>query len=102
MPRKPDVITHTVHEVSEICGIQEGRLVTFIRREWITPAVPEPERWALDEEDIARARLILELQERLGVNDEAVPLILHLLDQIHALVAGLDELSERRKQQKAS
>jgi chaperone modulatory protein CbpM len=35
--------------------------------------------------DVARARLIRDLREDLGVNDEAVPVILDLLDQLHGL-----------------
>jgi chaperone modulatory protein CbpM len=36
-----------------------------------------------DEEDLARIRLIYELQMDMGVNDEAIPVILHLVDQLN-------------------
>lgn len=67
-------------------GFEEGVLLSFIEREWLSPeALPLTEaEWELDEEDLARARLIIELREDLGVNDEAIPIILHLLDQLHS------------------
>ena len=57
------------------------------------------EDFAFDEIDVARLRLIAELRRDLAVNDEAVPLILHLIDELHllrnclaALGSALDEL----------
>lgn len=35
--------------------------------------------------DVARARLIADLRNDLGVNDEAVPIVLDLIDQVHGL-----------------
>jgi chaperone modulatory protein CbpM len=53
-------------------------ILTYIERRWISPANSE-----LDQEDQARIHLIQELQSVFGVNDEAVPIILHLIDQLH-------------------
>jgi len=74
--KKAYLIQEAVREI----GIDEQRVVYYIRNEWIAPVEPEH----LDQEDIARARLISELQDVFGVNDEAVPIILHLLDQLYA------------------
>jgi hypothetical protein len=38
-----------------------------------------------DEEDLARIRLIYELQHVMGVNDESIPVILHLVDQLNRM-----------------
>lgn len=68
--------------VDEACttfGIERKFLLRCIEFHWIEP-VESP--W-LDEEDLARAQLILELRDRFGVNDESVPIILHLLDQLY-------------------
>ncbi len=46
--------------------------------------------------DVARARLIAELRDALGMNEEAIPVVLDLIDQIHGLrrlVRGLLEQS---------
>ena len=42
--------------------------------------------------DVARARLIGNLQTDLGVNDEGVDIILHLLDQLHGLRRALNQM----------
>ena len=71
----------TLTEVSEVTGVDQPTVITFIQREWICP-VAEQE---LDEEDVARIQLIRELRENFGANDEAIPVILHLLDQLYYL-----------------
>jgi len=72
-----------IEEASVVCGVGPDRLLEFISYAWVMPAEDNPPR--LDEEDIARARLIQELQEGFGVNKEAVPIILQLIDQLHRL-----------------
>ena len=71
----------TLTEVSKVTGVDQSTVVTFIQREWISP-VAEQE---LDEEDVARIELIHELREKFGANDEAIPVILHLVDQLYFL-----------------
>lgn len=76
--------------LEEACA--EARLsreafLEFVRKDWIRQAVSGNEEWA--DEDVARAALIRELLDDFGVNDEAVPIILHLIDQLHALRAIL-------------
>ncbi len=80
----------TVVEVARSTGLDAERIDSFIAREWISPCTEEPH--GLDEEDVARAQLIEELQRDFGANDEAVPLILHLLDQLHYLRRRLRQL----------
>ncbi|MGZ3709967.1 MAG: chaperone modulator CbpM, partial [Bdellovibrionota bacterium] len=60
----------------------DERFVTrCVELHWIEPKSGTES--GLDEEDLARILLIQELQSDFGVNDEAVPIILHLLDQLH-------------------
>ena len=40
-------------------------------------------RKRVDEEDLARICLIKQIQEEFGVNDESIPIILHLIDQVN-------------------
>jgi chaperone modulatory protein CbpM len=47
--------------------------------------------------DLARARLISDLRSDLEVNDEAVPVVLDLIDQIHGLRRLVRELVERSR-----
>ena len=74
-------------QVGAEVGFDKSQALKFIRREWIVLANPAASEFEveLDEEDLARMRLIFQLQNDFGVNDEAVPIILHLLDQIYAL-----------------
>ncbi len=77
----------TLVQAAQCCGISMEVLARFVSLQWICPA--ESQDSGFDHEDIARARLIHELQEVFGVNDEAVPIILHLLDQLHLLQSEL-------------
>jgi len=58
-------------------------------RRWIAEGHVRTDRAADDlvftEIDVERVRLILELRDLLQVNDEALPIILSLLDQIYEL-----------------
>jgi chaperone modulatory protein CbpM len=47
-----------------------------------------------DEADVARVRLIAELRNDLGVNEDAIPVVLRLLDQVYSLRRALAELNE--------
>lgn len=75
-----------ISEAAEACGLPPDLIVRFISFAWITPE--DPAHAELDEEDLARARLIAELQE-FGVNDAGIPVILQLLDQLHRLHAEI-------------
>ena len=65
---------------------------TWIVAGWLVPARHDGDH-SFSEVDIARARLIRDLQQDLGVNDEAVPVILDLLDQMHGLRQALRALT---------
>ena len=51
--------------------------------------------------DLARARLIHDLKHNMGVNDEGLDVILHLIDQMHglrrALAQALASMHERER-----
>ena len=80
-----------VSEACSLCGVTEEMIQHFIQEEWIVPA--DPIQVFLDEEDLARIRLIRELMEDLGVNDEAVPIILHLVDQLNLIQSKIRSFS---------
>ena len=73
-----------LEDVSRETGVAPIEIIEFIHQQWICPVQPErPELF--DEEDVARTRLIRELREDFGVNNEGIELILHLLDELYAL-----------------
>jgi chaperone modulatory protein CbpM len=58
---------------------------------WLIPPQTDPEL-AFSDIDVARAQLIRDLREDLGVNDEGVSVVLHLIDQVHGLRRSMQEL----------
>jgi chaperone modulatory protein CbpM len=68
-------------------------LNAWVAEAWLAPnqSSGEPD---YNEMDLARARLILELQKDMGVNDPGVGVILHLLDQLHGLRRAMKDLLE--------
>jgi hypothetical protein len=42
-------------------------------------------QYVFDQEDIARIQLIWDLKSQMGVNDEAVPVIMRLVDQLNRM-----------------
>ena len=57
-------------------------LEVWIEEEWLVPGGTATDL-AFSDADLARAQLIRDLMQDLGVNDEGVGVILHLLDQMH-------------------
>jgi len=76
-------LRRSLQEVCEICGVSVKTVRGFIESEWIVPL--DPDAQMLDEEDIARIKLILEMKNDFEVNDQSIDIILHLIDRIHVL-----------------
>ena len=64
--------------------LDTATLNVWIDEQWLIPlasgSAPQ-----FSDADLARARLIRDLKLELGVNDEGIGIILHLLDQLHGL-----------------
>lgn len=70
----------------------EAMLREFIRNGWVKPAGEEP--WQFDVVDVARIRLIIHLREELTVEDDTLPLILSLIDQLYGTRRQLNQLCD--------
>ncbi len=70
--------------VLEVEGVSETDLRVWIEYGWIRPARGEA-GYTFTEVDVARISLIADLRQRMGINDEAVPVVLDLMDQIYGL-----------------
>lgn len=81
--------SYTIIETCEICGIDESVINEFLQKEWLNPTEEE----IFDEQDLARLRLILELQKDFQVNEPGIDLILHLLDQLNTLRRAMNKLN---------
>jgi chaperone modulatory protein CbpM len=76
--------------------LERGSLQAWIAAGWIVPPQTEPELMFSDV-DLARVELIHDLREDLGVNDEGVSVILHLIDQMHGLRRTMRDLVEEMR-----
>jgi chaperone modulatory protein CbpM len=65
-------------------GLERRELIRWVEERWILPE-RRAETWAFHEVDVARIELILEIRRDFAVDDEAMPLVLSLLDQVYAL-----------------
>jgi chaperone modulatory protein CbpM len=73
--------------------VSREQLTFFARQNWVR-VLEEDGAFYFDEQDAARARLICELREDMEINDEAMPLVLRLLDQVYALRGLLGEVQQ--------
>jgi chaperone modulatory protein CbpM len=85
---KENLMKKNLDDVCKESGIRRELILSFVEKQWIHSG--EEAGW--QDEDVRRAHLIVELQHDLGVNDEAVPIILHLIDQLHAMQRVLRRL----------
>jgi len=73
--------------------LPKAEVEAWIRDEWLRPA-RSGGTYLFDEADVARCRLIGELRRDLLLDEEAIPVVLSLLDQIYALRHALNDLHD--------
>ena len=74
---------------------EAGAVEAWIAAGWLLPKAIEESQ--LSDIDVARAHLIQDLKSTFGVNDEGIPLILDLIDQLHGVRQAMRELLARRR-----
>ena len=65
-------------------ALDSVELTRWVENRWVLPE-EEDGRWLFHEVDIARVELILEIRRDFAVDDEAMALVLGLLDQLYSL-----------------
>jgi chaperone modulatory protein CbpM len=75
-----------------VAAIETHVLESWVAAGWLLPQGQEDDY--LSEIDLARAQLINDLKE-LGANEEAIPIILDLIDHLHGTRNTLQELLGR-------
>ena len=85
MPTEHDV-------VARVQSLTVTRLRVWVNQGLIKPADETAQSYS--EADIARADLICTLEDELGFDEEDVPVLLNLIDQIHGLRSELRGLLE--------
>jgi chaperone modulatory protein CbpM len=76
----------TMQEVLErLDGVPDRVAVEeYITRTWVRP-IQEEQVWYFEEIDIARIQLVHHLRYELLINDDAMDIVLQLLDQVYGL-----------------
>lgn len=87
----------TFEELLAEVEFNSEELTVCIEQSWVLPVKEDDGNYVFDEADVARVRLIAELRRDLGVNDEGIPVILRLLDQIYSLRSSLSNLHDAIK-----
>ena len=89
----------TEREFLERARLDRRTLAVWIEEEWLIPS-GAADQLAFTDMDLARANLIRDLRDNMGVNDAGLGVALHLLDQMHALrralAAALESPRHRR------
>jgi chaperone modulatory protein CbpM len=86
-----------VRRFNELDRAELGR---WIENRWVLPEQPSgPGGWAFHEVDIARVELILEIRREFAVDDETMPLVLGLLDQVYSLRRQMRRLCDALESQ---
>jgi chaperone modulatory protein CbpM len=78
--------------VVTVDGLDRGEVEHWIAQEWVRPH-QGPEGWLFRDIDVARLRLIRELRYDLALDETALPMVLHLLDQLYATRRHLRRLT---------
>lgn len=80
-------------EVLLQCRIERGTLERWITLSWVRPMQGDGE-WHFSDADIARIELICDLHRDLGIAEDAIEVILPLLDQVYALRRQMRALTD--------
>jgi chaperone modulatory protein CbpM len=79
----------TMIEFCREAHLDQQTLEVWIEEAWIIPQGADDPQFS--DVDVARAQLIRELMDDLGVNAEGVGIVLRLVDQVHGLRSVLAE-----------
>jgi len=91
----------TEREFLERARLDRRTLTVWIEEEWLIPA-RQADELAFTDMDLARVNLIRDLKDKMGVNDEGLGVVLHLIDQMHALRRALAAALESARDQRPS
>ena len=81
----------TKQEFLALSGVDPAALYIWLEKKWLVPDESSTEMFFSDI-DVARAHLVRDLQDKMGINDAGVGVVLDLIDQLHGLRRTLSEL----------
>jgi chaperone modulatory protein CbpM len=71
--------------------LERGQLVAWIEEGWVAPT-RDKDGFLFDEVDAARVNFICEMVRDMMIGEEAIPVVLSLVDQVNALRATLKQV----------
>jgi chaperone modulatory protein CbpM len=74
-------------------GLDRRELVHWVENRWVLPERQQG-TWIFHEVDVARVELIVEIRREFGIDDDALALVLSLLDQVYDLRRQLGRLCD--------
>jgi chaperone modulatory protein CbpM len=77
--------------IARFSGLDRIELLRWVENRWVLPE-RQGGSWVFHEVDIARVELILEIRREWALDEEAVPFVLGLLDQVYDLRRQLRRL----------
>ena len=93
----------TLGDVIAEFRLDRDELLLWIERRWILP-VSQDGDYVFAEADIARVQMIADLRHDLDIDEDAMPVVLDLLDKLYGvrrqmreLLSAIDELPETQR-----
>ena len=75
-----------------------GKLTTVHVERWVARGLLRPRSeadvWVFEQVDVARVRLLVELADDIGLDDDTVEVVVGLVDQVHTLRGQLGLLAQ--------
>ena len=84
--------------IGRFAELDRAELQRWIENRWILPELADSQ-FRFHEVDIARVELILEIRREFSVDDEAMSLVLGLLDQLYSLRRQMRRLCDALESQ---
>lgn len=70
--------------LSRLRGLERRELARWVENRWVLPE-RHADSWVFHEVDVARVELIFDIRRDFAIDDEAMGLVLGLLDQVYGL-----------------
>jgi chaperone modulatory protein CbpM len=79
--------------VRAVGGVEAAEIERWVAKGWVVPE-GNHDGPVFRQVDVARVRLIAEIHRDCDIDEETMPVVLSLLDQVYALRRGLKEILE--------
>ena len=91
-----DECSLTLGEISRACQAHAEWVIELVEEGILQPGECTPEKWIFSGPSLGRARVVMHLQQDLGINLSGAALVLDLMDEIEEMRARLHRLEYDR------